>query len=286
MKKFGSFILLFILILISCNNLENKKKYNHIVFENDNYWRKIATARQIIVINNSELLNKKVKMNEYYEYNVHINKIFKGITQENIRFNIFMKEENYNYINSFDRSSEIILFLVNTYDGYGYNNYLADYYIENAIIKYTKETEEIIVNEILLQDDIINKKLFENIIIDNNLYNEVNNYIINITNISFEHNSFEKLEDMGKIAVPYIILLLDNFNELPIKSIVLRNKSKNAFEANRQYSPKLVIDALTAILNQITGERFGSIYNGEATQEERILVLKGWRVYLYKLYHN
>jgi hypothetical protein len=91
---------------------------------------------------------------------------------------------------------------------------------------------------------------------------------------------------MDEIGVPYIILLMDNFQTLPIRSIILQNKSEYALEAYRQYGPELVIDALAAILNQITRENFGEIYNGEATQEERILVLNGWRIYLYKLIQN
>jgi len=283
MRKLVSFAFFVILILNSCNSFQNKKEDNFITLKNENYWKNIAGARQIFVVNNSELQTNNIKMNEYYEYDIHINKTLKGASERNIRFKVFMKEENSNYIKSLDKSGEVILFLVNVYDGYGYNNYLADYYIEKAIIKHTKETEEIIINEIRLQDSIIKDKLYENFPIDKKLYSKVKHYINNTTNILFEHNSFEKLEEMGDIAVPYIILLLDNFKKLPIKSISLRNKNENAFEGYRHYGPELVIDALTAILNQITGEDFGSIYNGEVTQEERILALNGWRIYLYKL---
>jgi hypothetical protein len=282
MRKLGSFIFLVVLILTSCNSFP-KKESNFIALENEKYWKNIARAKQIFVVNNSELQTNNTEMNEYYEYDIHINKTLKGAPKTTIQFKIFMEEENFNYIKSLDKSGEVILFLVNVYDGYGYNNYLADYYIENAIIKHTKKTEEIIRSEIQLQNSIINDKLYKNFQIDKKLYNEVKFCIDNTTNILFEHSSFEKLEEMGEIAVPYIILLLDNFKKLPIKSITLRNKSQNAFEGYRHYSPELVIDALTAILNQITGEDFGSIYNGEVTREERILALNGWRIYLYKL---
>jgi len=289
MRKSGGFIFLSILTLISCNTAPSRPSPHppdSPQNNNEKYWRGVAAARYILVVNNSELITNNAKMKEYYEYNIHINKPLKGITQESIRFKIFMRENNYNFINSLDKSGEAILFLVSAYDGYGSNNYLADYYIENAIIKHTEATEEIIMNEIILQNNIINDELYKNFTFDKELYRKVNNYIRKTTNVLFEHRSFKKLEAMGENAVPYIILLLDNFKELPIKSISLTNNSEDAFEAIRHYGPELVIDALTAILNQITGEDFGTICNGDATQEERILALNGWRIYLYKIYHD
>ena len=293
MRKFGG--LLFILTLISCNTSpsppsrdspENNQEINFIASRGKNYWKSVASAKYIVVVNNSELAADNAKRNEYYEYNVHINKPLKGNAQENIRFKVYMRENFYNYINSLDKSGKAILFIASSYDGYGINNYLADYYIENAILTHTEDAEEVIRNEIALQDKIINDKLYRNFTFDNKLYRKVNNYIRNTTCFLFQFSSFRKLEAMGENAVPYIILLMDNFKKLPIKSISLINKSENAFEGIRHYSPELVIDALSAILNQITGESFGNIVNGEVTQEERILDLNGWRVYLYKIYHN
>lgn len=285
-NKIYCLIVFTILIFASCNSYQIVNGNYSFSLQNENYWRNVATARQIFIINTSELLIQDIKLNEYYEYDIHVINTLKGIYQERVQFNIFMDEENYNYIMSLCDFEKIIIFLINTYDGYGYNNYLADYFIENAIIGYTKEEESIITSEISLQNDIINNKLYENFDINKRLYNKVKGYISNITNVLFEKKSFKQLEEMGEAGIPYIILLLDNFKTLPIKSIILENKSEYAFEATRHYGPELVIDALTAILNQITGEDFGSIYNGEATQEERTLVLNGWRVYLYKLIHN
>ncbi|MDR2717889.1 MAG: hypothetical protein LBB89_07495 [Treponema sp.] len=286
MKKTGNFKLLFSLLFIFCITPHIGSQNNSFVLQNENYWKNIAEAGQILIINTSELSVQNIKLNEYYEYDIQIMNTLKGAERERIQFNVFMKEENYDYIMSLAGTEKVIVFLINTYDGYGYNNYLANYFIKDAIIKYTDETERIIVNEIYLQDDIINNKLYENFNIDKRLYARVNRYINNTTNILFEHGSFKQLEKTGEKGVPYIILLMNNFKTLPVKSIRLENKSKYAFEAYRHYSPELVIDALTAILNQITGEDFGSIYNGEAAQEERILALNGWRIYLYKLIKN
>lgn len=93
-----------------------------------------------------------------------------------------------------------------------------------------------------------------------------------------ELTAFRRLEDLGQPAVPAIIDLMDDRRELPIRQISLRNFSPHAFEGIRHYGPKKVVDALAAILNQITSESFGFIYNG-ATNDERARTVAGWRVY-------
>ena len=285
MKNIISF--LFILpILISCNTINTTDISYSYSIPNNNYWRDIATAMQIIVVNSSELKAEDITPNRNYEFNIHVVKTLKGIEQENIRFKIFMKKENINYLNSLNYNGSAIIFLLSAYDGYGYNNYLANYIIGGAIIEYTKEIEIILKEEILLQTDIINNKLYENFNIDKKLYSRIKGYVNRVSSIFFQFDSFRNLEKIEKIGVPYIILALNNFKKLPIKYIKLENKSVNAFEKYRQYGPELVIDALAAILNQITGEDFGAIENGEATKEMRISVLNGWRIYLYKLINN
>lgn len=47
------------------------------------------------------------------------------------------------------------------------------------------------------------------------------------------------------------------------------------------YGPEKVVDALAAILNQITGRHFGFIYNG-ATDAERTKTVRAWRDFLRK----
>lgn len=89
-----------------------------------------------------------------------------------------------------------------------------------------------------------------------------------------------KLEQLGQAAVPAIILLMDDRRELPIKGISLRNPP-GFFESSRHYGPQVVADALAAILNQVTDEDFGSIYNG-GSEHQRRAAIDGWRVYLHR----
>ncbi|MCI0483378.1 MAG: hypothetical protein L0Y78_02225, partial [candidate division NC10 bacterium] len=61
-------------------------------------------------------------------------------------------------------------------------------------------------------------------------------------------DAFRQLEELGPKAVPAIIMLMDDRRDLAIPRIALSNPPK-AWEAIRQYSPKKVVDAMSAILN-------------------------------------
>lgn len=81
-------------------------------------------------------------------------------------------------------------------------------------------------------------------------------------NSSTEQQAFVELEALGCPAVPAIIERMDDERHLPDPRISLTNKSPDAFEGKRFYGPQKVVDALAAILNQLTGQDFGFIYNG------------------------
>lgn len=93
---------------------------------------------------------------------------------------------------------------------------------------------------------------------------------------------FDRLVALGPAAVPAIIEQMDDDRSLPDPAISLINHAPNAFEAFRQYAPKGMVDALAAVLNQLTGEHFGFIYNG-GTAGEREASVRGWRIYLDRL---
>ena len=88
---------------------------------------------------------------------------------------------------------------------------------------------------------------------------------------------FQKLEAFGTEGVPAIVALMDDRRPLALQYIALVNHSPNAFEGLRQYGPKLVVDALDAILNQVTGFG-GSIVNG-GSERERQSAVAAWKVY-------
>lgn len=94
-----------------------------------------------------------------------------------------------------------------------------------------------------------------------------------------EKKAFSDLEALGCPAVPAIIRQMDDRQSLPYPQIDLRNLSPDAFEGLRHYGPVEVVDALAAILNQLTARDFGFIYNG-ATDDERTKAVQGWRQFL------
>lgn len=110
-------------------------------------------------------------------------------------------------------------------------------------------------------------------------YFEIKTLVDDFTHGSREQDAFRKLEKLGDAAVPSMIALMDDRRDLAIKQISLVNKSPDAFEGIRHYGPQKVVDAIDALLNQITGEYFGRIHNGGSEQERRAAV-NGWRIFL------
>ncbi|MGZ7031661.1 MAG: hypothetical protein ACXVIJ_06770, partial [Thermoanaerobaculia bacterium] len=96
-----------------------------------------------------------------------------------------------------------------------------------------------------------------------------------------EAQAFQDLESLGCAAVPSILRRMADRRKLPLHYIALKNTARGSFEAVRQYAPELVVDALAAILNQVTAQHFGFIYNG-STDAERTKTVQGWREFLRK----
>ena len=87
---------------------------------------------------------------------------------------------------------------------------------------------------------------------------------------------FQMLEGLGLRGVPHLIDNMDDRTPLRFRAISLVNKSTNSFEAARHYGPEQTVDAIAALLNQLTGENFGYIQNG-AADGERSQSVTGWR---------
>ena len=89
---------------------------------------------------------------------------------------------------------------------------------------------------------------------------------------------FARLEAFGRPAALAMIAQMEDRRPLADRAISLENHDPNAFEGLRHYGPETITDALAAILNQITGDHFGFIYNG-GTERERREAINGWRVF-------
>lgn len=114
------------------------------------------------------------------------------------------------------------------------------------------------------------------------LFLKIKKLIDATTRKNAQKKAFTQLEELGEKAVPAIIMLMDDRRDLAIPAISLRNKSPEAWEASRHYGPTKIVDAMEAILNQITGYSFGNICNG-GTERERQATVDGWRIFLHYL---
>lgn len=103
------------------------------------------------------------------------------------------------------------------------------------------------------------------------------------TRASTEAEAFVALESLGPDAVPYLVSHLGDTRPLPVTEIALNNQATDAFEGMRHYQPKVVHDALSALLNQLTGASFGFVYNG-ASDAQRKADLVQWVNWCVKKY--
>lgn len=95
----------------------------------------------------------------------------------------------------------------------------------------------------------------------------------------------KELQTLGIEAVPFIVKYMDDRRLLQFEYLALENRAVNRFEAMRQYSPRLVVDAIAAVLNQVTGENFGFIYNG-GEDIARSEVVRGWKDYVRNRFYE
>ena len=87
--------------------------------------------------------------------------------------------------------------------------------------------------------------------------------------------AYEELEALGTQGVPHLVGHLGDEREVATSEIALVNHSPDAFEGIRHYRPKTVHEALSAVLNQVTGQSFVFVYNG-APQPEHERNRRAW----------
>ena len=171
--------------------------------------------------------------------------------------------------------AQAILFLTRVDDG-PVGLYFAGY-SPDALKPATDQTLEAAREEASRQAKIINS-WHEDTTLPR--FGEVRALIARLGRVSGDEQQhvFDKLERLGDEAVPAIISQMDDRRTLQTQAISLVNHAKDAFEGMRHYGPKQVVDGLDAVLNQITGESFGSITNG-GSDRQRAATVAGWRVY-------
>ena len=153
-------------------------------------------------------------------------------------------------------------------------------YTPTALQPYNKEIVDAISREVENQKRIANHFKTSREGSPDKFHKQVADLIEQALNKETQEEAFNKLLIMGPKAVPSIIQLMDDRRRLPLQQMNITNRSPNAFEATAHYGPKVMVDALSIILNQLAHESFGSIYNG-GSEQERKRVVQAWRVYLH-----
>ncbi|MCA8974941.1 MAG: hypothetical protein KDC98_09475 [Planctomycetes bacterium] len=100
--------------------------------------------------------------------------------------------------------------------------------------------------------------------------------------VDHQRQAFVDLLALDRADLPALIAVMDDRRALLEQSITLQNRARDAFEPFRHYGPKLVVDAVAAVLNQHLGESFGAIYSG-GSDTERDACVRGWKVYAHYL---
>ena len=278
------------------NTPENKPAFEKAIkkisegFPKDAPWISIAQSPYILTgtihVDTNEIKKIQKTNGEYIEIDFAIDTVLKGdIPSKEIIINKYICSEKKKapYCNDsnlflFNSKKSIIFLTLGQSGGYYFPNR-----VPNSIFPEADEVK--IKEEIAKQNEIIVSKAHEKICPIVQHSSEVRSLIEDMLIASKATAAYAKLEKMGIQAVPATICLMDDRRELAVKGISLENKSPQAWEAMRHYSPELVIDVLEAILNQITGNSFGSIHNG-GTEEERANTVNGWRIYLWHLFND
>lgn len=257
------------------------------------HWQFISRASSIHVIDSADLkihvpdMENKVRDRSYY-YQISVEETLKGERVDSIKIRMVLEQAFIDRVKSLPDDTGLIIFITNRYaefrnsDADEFSNFFLGTIDNKGIIIRTDEVYRGIVDEIRSQRVILHDKLYESFLRDEDMDRKIKGLIGELVIPEREMAAFDELLKIGKEAVPYIILHMDDYRELPIKYAMVIDDSPDAFEEWVHYGPKLVIDMLGIVLGKLTKASFGFIYNG-GTNEERQRTLNGWRIYLY--YH-
>jgi len=221
----------------------------------------------------------------YFQISVDVQTTYKGNpTQDSFSFKAYFDAEKAgDILRLLDRRKDqvCILFVIERDARYTRGHYLTNGLGEESLRIAEPNFIEDVKNEIRHQQSILAEfeKSFKAEMMPH--FKQVKKLISQMIDAETEHSAFRDLEKLGHDAVPAMILLMRDFRPLPITDIALKNPPDH-WDGFRHHSPKTVVDALAAILNQITGESFGFIYSG-GSERERQRTVDGWRIYLHYL---
>ena len=264
--------------------------YNFEATFEDVIWKDIAQS-QFIVEGTYQVDTNKIKTirdtkSGYIKFIFSMDSILKGdipSKEINVTKYIYSKKDKPDFSKDTNlfllNGKKSILFLVkSSADTSTY--FISGHIINKALRPGTEENRRSIISEMKLQEELTDSNKFFKICPNDKNSARVKELIADMLIETKAYGAYIELEKMGFDAVPGMICQMDDRRELARKYISLENKNPKAWEAYRHYSPKVVVDVLEAILNQITGHCFGFIMNG-GTERKRANAVRGWRTYLW-----
>lgn len=255
------------------------------------FWRNIANAQYIVSgtlnVDTNKINEIKKSKGDYIEFNFVIDSVFKGdIEKKEITLRKFIcdingKENRCNDSNLFTLNGQkVIAPLVKSQRKPGQYAFIKS--SVKGLQLATEENANKVSNEVKLQKEIIESKFYTEVCPYTKLADSVKTLIEDMLVASKAESAYVNLERLGKSAIPTIICQMDDRRELAIKSITFKNKSPDGTEKTWHYTPQVVTDVLAATLNFVSWNSFGYIFDG-ASEEERVSVINGWRIFLWYL---
>jgi hypothetical protein len=88
---------------------------------------------------------------------------------------------------------------------------------------------------------------------------KIHRWVDALTHERDEEKAVAALVSLGPDAAPYLVGELGDMRPLPSESVSIH--MSGSFEGLSHYGPKVVHDAVTLVLNEITGKNFEFVYN-------------------------
>lgn len=235
----------------------------------------IVTGKMLIPLDKFKDL-RAIRSYEYIDIPVKVSSIIKGEHVDKL-MNIKYQPKGRSdapypdILLSFDRKEAVFFLEYNDWPEHQ-GIYFVSHPPSDALIKYSQIGVEQLKHKVQLQYEIITKK--EAVKHDDEYDKEVRRIINNMMTPAKAERAYTELLNLDKYAVFAIIDQMNDFRDLPVKMFTI--ESPRGF--SKIYQPKCVVDVMATVLNEITGESFGRIYNG-GSERERLSAYQGWCIW-------
>jgi len=162
---------------------------------------------------------------------------------------------------------------------------LSVYLIVVVLIQACASSKKI-VREPIKQNSVVQNFDLKKVYNDQELNRKVKLLIEQLLNKNTQQSAVDSLINLEPSATPYIIMNMDDYRQLPDRTITLVNKSPNAFESHRFAGVRKVTDALSEILSQREGKVFTRLSIDDITDKDRAKDINAWKSWLFNRYNK